>query len=122
MCNTHDLFSDFVPLSDMTASIYEWLKRIAINVLVVTCDLKRLPNVEDANAVIKPETGELMLPGNFSVTYACNEWYSLMSSSDKVRCEYNMQPREGSPADDDDAQLVTAVWRGHEDIRCEKGI
>ena len=98
------------------------VKKTAINVLVVTCDLKKLPNVDNANAVIKPETEELMLPGNVSVTYACNEWYSLISSSDKVRCEYNMQPREGSPADDDDAQLVTAVWRGQEDIRCEKGI
>ena len=58
----------------MTPSIHVWLKLIAINVLVVTCDLKKLPNVEDANAVIKPETGELMLPGNFLVTYACNEW------------------------------------------------
>ena len=90
--------------------------------LVVTCDLKKLSNVEDATAVIKPETGELMLPGNFSVTYACNEWYSLISSSDKVRCEYNMQPREWSPADDYDAKLVTAVWRGQEGIWCEKGI
>ena len=39
-----------------------------------------------------------------------------------AQCEYNMQPREGLPADDNDAQLVTAVWRGQEDIRCEKGI
>ena len=84
--------------------------------VVFTCDLKKLPNVEDANAVIKPETWELMLSGNFSVTYACNKLYSLMSSSDKVRCEYNMQPQVGSPADGDDAQLVTAVRRGHKDI------
>ena len=124
---------------DMSEARYEWLvfwfcstiwhdsqqsgwRELPSMFLVVTCDLKKLPNVEDANAVIKPETGELTPPGNFSVTYACNEWYSLISSSDKVRCEYNMQPREGSPAYEDDAQLVTAVWRGQEGIWCEKGI
>ena len=88
---------------------------------VVTCDMSKTPNVSDAKPVSIPETEALLLPGNVSVTYVCNEGYELKSSNNQASCEYDIQPREGAPAEDKE-QLVTAVWRGWDDIRCEKGM
>ena len=83
--------------------------------------MEKIPDVTDAVISNMPVSDGLMLPREVSVTYACNEGYELKSRSNEARCEYNMQRRKGAP-DGDNTQLVTAVWRGQDDIQCEKGM
>ena len=83
--------------------------------------MSAITEVKNAKFTSIPYFDGLALPGKFYVTYTCNEGYELMSDSNKVRCEYDMMPREGAPADDD-TKLVTSVWRGQDDIQCEKGM
>ena len=80
-----------------------------------------IPEVKNAKVISIPYSDGLALPSKFNVAYTCQEGYELMSDSNKVRCEYDMMPREGAPADDD-TKLVTSVWRGQDDIQCEKGM
>ena len=83
--------------------------------------MRDIPIVENAHPIIIPKTEDLMLPGNVVITYACNDGYELKSNRNQSHCEYNMQPRMGAPAGAS-TQLVTAVWRKQNEIRCEKGI
>ena len=74
------------------------------------------------NAIQKlPKTNGLMLPGNVTVTYTCATGYVLANPEINVaKCDYAFKDRAGRPENNYD-QLVTAIWAGHERIRCKKG-
>ena len=83
-----------------------------------------IPVVESAKhtIILKNQNDKLMLPNNVKVTYTCNEGYELATAGSNIAtCEYDIKPREGAP-DGDDAKIVTAVWRGQDNIQCVKGM
>ena len=74
------------------------------------------------NAIKKmPQSNGLMLPGNVNVPYTCETGYELENPEiNAAKCDYAFEDRAGRPENNND-QLVTAIWAGHERIRCKKG-
>ena len=88
---------------------------------VVACDVRTIPIVKNAKRIHIPKNNGTIQPRKGNVTYACDDGLALRSpKTNAAWCEYNFTHREGAPLDDD-TQLVTAVWRGQQDILCQKG-
>ena len=85
---------------------------------VVTCDLASIPKVANANRNITRQVKRdgLLLPEGVDVTYTCVEGY-LNEGAMQISCKYENATRGNDPTN----QLVTAIWRGQENVICVKG-
>ena len=85
---------------------------------VVTCDLASIPEVTNANHNITRQVKRdgLLLPEGVDVTYTCVEGY-LNEGAMQISCKYENATRGNDPTN----QLVTAIWRGKENVICVKG-
>ena len=89
--------------------------------LVVECDQESIPTIEHAEHNISsqlPVNNGYFLPGSASVIYTCKDGYAMSGTQSTAQCVYHKQKRKNDP----DNKLVTAIWDGHRNISCGKGI
>ena len=88
---------------------------------MVVCNQETIPMVEHAEYTISsqlPGNNRIILPGSTNVTYRCKEGNAMSGMQNTVQCVYHKQKREN----DSDNELVPAIWDGHRNISCRKGI
>ena len=77
--------------------------------------MSAIPVVKHANITILPGRDGLKLPGNTTATYTCVSGYELENPDNNIaKCEYVFKNLQNH-------QFRTAVWTGHEKIRCIEG-